>query len=236
MSKKGYIIVVEGTDCSGKETQTTLLVEKLKSNGKNVYLKGFPVYDSPTGKIVGGPLLGKSAISDGWFPEGSSHVDPLVFSMYTVADRLYNISDVKENLEAGNIVILDRYTISNMAHQGSKLANKDERLKFYKKLELLEYEIAGLPRPDMILFLYMPFEYGEQLRKKRSLYESLDQNEMDKLHMLNAEKTYLELAELYNFMTIHCVSNQRIRSIDDINEELYNKVENFLSLTRKNKE
>lgn len=233
MKKKGSIIVIEGTDCSGKETQTKLLVEKLEALGKKVYLKSFPVYNSPTGKIVGGPLLGKSYISEGWFPEGASHVNPLVFSMLMAADRLYNIQEILENLQEGNIVILDRYTISNMAHQGSKLKTKEERLKLYKKLETLEYEIAELPRPDMVCFLYMPYEYGKILRNKRSLTESLDQNERDKEHLLNAEKTYLELAKLYHFTTINCVANEKIRSIEDINEELYHKVEQFLELKRK---
>jgi len=234
MSKKGSIIVIEGTDCSGKETQTKMLVKKLKAIGEEVYLQGFPVYDSPTGKIVGGPLLGKSYISEGWFPEGASHVDPLVFSLLMAADRLYNIGEIKKNLKEGKVVILDRYTISNMAHQGSKKDTKEERLILYKKLELLEYDFAELPRPDMVLFLYMPFEYGEILREKRSKIEALDQNESDKEHLLRAEKTYLELAQLYNFVTVNCVRNDSIRSIEDINNEVYEKVEKYLELKRKN--
>jgi len=80
--KKGKLIVIEGTDCSGKETQTKLLIKHLESKGKKVISFSFPMYDTPTGKIIGGPFLGKEYICDGWFPEGASAVDGKVASLY----------------------------------------------------------------------------------------------------------------------------------------------------------
>ena len=71
---RGKLIVVEGTDCSGKETQTNLLLERLREKGLKVKKYSFPNYNSATGKIVGGPYLGKSYICNGWFPEGSAVV------------------------------------------------------------------------------------------------------------------------------------------------------------------
>ena len=84
----GKIILIEGTDCSGKETQSKLLTEKLKKLGYSATYFTFPNYDSPTGKIIGGPFLGKSYISEGYFPEGAPNVDPKVSSLYYAADRL----------------------------------------------------------------------------------------------------------------------------------------------------
>ena len=88
---RGKLIVIEGTDCSGKETQVKKAVEKFKNMGVNVFNYSFPMYDTPTGKIIGGPYLGKSYIGDGWFNEGAANVDPLTASAYYAADRRYNM-------------------------------------------------------------------------------------------------------------------------------------------------
>ena len=125
--EKGKLIIIEGTDCSGKETQTKRLVERLKSDGKKVFEFTFPKYDSPTGKIVGGPYLGKSYICEGWFSEGAPNVDALVASAYYTADRRYNIGIINEHLNNGEIVICDRYVESNMAHQGGKISDSKKR-------------------------------------------------------------------------------------------------------------
>ena len=88
---RGKLIVVEGTDCSGKETQTNLLLTNLHTDNIKVEKFSFPNYQSPTGKIIGGPYLGKSYICEGWFPEGAPQVDPKVAALYYAADRKYNI-------------------------------------------------------------------------------------------------------------------------------------------------
>ncbi len=222
---KGKLIVIEGTDCSGKETQSNKLVEKLKSDGINVFKFSFPAYDTPTGRIIGGPYLGKSYICDGWFREGAANVDALCASVYYAADRRYNIGIINEHLAKGDIVILDRYVESNMAHQGGKIESKEEREKIYQKLDTLEFGIMELPRPDMVIFLYMPFEYASALKKNRA--ETPDQLEKDKRHLENAEKAYLELTEKYGFVKVDCVKNDVIRSIEDINNEVYEKVKGF---------
>lgn len=219
--KKGKFIIIEGTDCSGKETQTRKLVERLKKEGKKVFEFTFPKYDSPTGKIVGGPYLGKSYICDGWFSEGAPNVDALVASAYYAADRRYNIGVINEHLNNGDIVICDRYVESNMAHQGGKIHNKEKRLNMYKKLDTLEFEIMELPRPDAVLFLYMPYEYACILKKSRA--EASDQHEKNKEHLKHAEDAYLELTDMYNFIKVDCVKNDAIKTIDEIHEDVYKK-------------
>ncbi len=216
--KKGKLIVIEGTDCSGKETQVKRAVARFKEMGVNVYNYSFPMYDTPTGRIVGGPYLGKSYIGEGWFPEGAANVDALTASAYYAADRRYNIGIIKEHLENGDIVILDRYVESNMAHQGGKLKTQEEREKMYQKLDTLEFEIMELPRPDAVIFLYMPFEYAAILKKNRE--ETPDQLESNKAHLKQAETAYLELTEKYGYKKITCVKEDIIRTIDDINDEV----------------
>lgn len=218
----GKLIVIEGTDCSGKETQSNLLFEKLKNEGKLVYKTTFPRYDTPTGKIVGGAYLGKPDISYSFFTEGATHVDPYVASAFYAADRRYNVGKIKDYLDKDFTVIIDRYVESNMAHQGAKLKDLEKRKELYKKLDLLEYEIMELPRPDKVIFLYMPFKFASELKKNRG--ENLDDHEKDLEHLKYAENVYLELTELYNFSKIECVENDTLKSIEQINEEIYNLI------------
>lgn len=217
----GKLIVIEGTDCSGKETQTKKLVKRLENENRKVIRFSFPNYDSPTGKIIGGPYLGKPSISNTWF-DNPITLDPKIASLYYAADRRYHLNIIKKYLNDDYVVILDRYTPSNMAHQGCKLETKKEREGLYKWIEKLEYELLELPKPDIIFFLHMPVHYIQELRKNRN---ELDVHELNKKYLEDAEQTYLELAKLYKYKTISCIKNSRIKSIDEIHEEIYNFIE-----------
>ena len=222
---RGKLIVIEGTDCSGKETQARLLENKL--NMMNVKTKhlSFPCYDTPTGRIIGSCFLGKEELCNkhlthkkAWFPEGTGNVDSLVSSLYYAADRKYNIDKITKLLNEGVNVILDRYTYSNMAHQGGKILTQEERFKFFKKMEVLEFDLLELPKPDLVFLLYVPCNVT--LRLSESRQESKDQNEADEKNLRRAEQTYLELKALYKFKMIECTINNEMRLIDDINKEL----------------
>ena len=213
----GKIIVIEGTDCSGKETQSRLLEERLNSSGKKCIRFSFPMYDTPTGKIVGGAYLGKPEIGESLFPEGAVNVDPHVVSLYYAADRKYNMKEIEKYLEDGYYVILDRYVTSNLAHQGSKIKDKDERFEMYQWLDKLEYWLLKLPKPDKTIFLHVPYEYSLELRKNREL---IDEHEKSPEHLKNAEEAYIELSELYNWDRIECIKDNKLRTIEDINEEI----------------
>ena len=222
---KGKLIVIEGTDCSGKGTQSELLYNKLKDNGYKVFKTSFPMYDSPTGKIVGGPYLGKESICKGWFKEGANNVPAKVASLYYAADRLYNIDIINNYLNDEYIVILDRYVTSNMGHQAGKIKDKEERLAMFKWLEKLEYDLLLLPKPDIKLFLHMPYEYSKELQKNRS---ELDEHEKSPENIINAENAYKEMTELFDFIKIECVKDNKIREISDIEEEIYNIVRELI--------
>lgn len=216
---RGKLIIVEGTDCSGKETQTNLIIEKLKQKGIKIERFSYPNYGSPTGNIIGGPYLGKESISESWFPEGAINVDPKVASLFYAADRYYNKKDIEQLLDNGVNVIVDRYTYSNMAHQGGKIYDKNLRLKMYEWLEKLEFELLELVKPDILILLYMPYEQGEELRRTRN--EPLDEHEKNKDHLLNSLNSYLEIAHKYNFQIITCNDGNKVRTIEDINREIY---------------
>jgi len=216
--KKGKLIVIEGTDCSGKETQSKLLEENLKKAGYKCFRMSFPKYDSPTGKIVGGCYLGKVEIGPTYFKEGTDAVDPKVSCLYYAADRKYNMPEIQKYLDDDYYVILDRYTTSNMAHQGGKIKDKDERFNVYQWIDKLEYWLLGLPKPDVTIFLYMPYTKTAELMKNR---EYLDENEKNPDHLKHAAAAYVELSELYNWDRINCVDQDgELRSIEDISKDV----------------
>ena len=222
---RGKLIVIEGTDCSGKETQTNLLIERLRNDNIKVQNFSFPNYNSPTGKIIGGPYLGKSYICDSFFEEGATKVDPKVASLYYAADRKYNIDKIEFLLEHGANVILDRYIYSNMAHQGGKISSYDDRAKMYDWLDNLEFDLLSLPKPDIAIFLHMPTDKALILKSGRD--EEADGHEKDTEHLKMAEKAYIELASKYDMHVIECAGTT-IRDINDISDDVYNYVMKYL--------
>ena len=214
---KGKIIVVEGTDCSGKETQSELLEKRLNEMGKKCIRFSFPMYDTPTGKIVGGCYLGKPEICPSYFEEGAVNVDPHVACLYYAADRKYSMPKIQKYLDDGYYVILDRYTTSNLAHQGSKIKDPDDRFDMYQWIDKLEYWLLKLPKPDITIFLHVPYENTIELRKNRKF---IDEHEKSEDHLKGAEKAYIELSELYNWNRIECIRANKLRSVEDINDEI----------------
>ncbi len=202
--KKGKIILLEGTDGSGKNTQARMLVEMLNQNRIPSVMRNFPRYETPTGKIIAECYLGKTGNS--WF-SNPVELNPKIASLYYAADRL-----------AAKNLILDRYVESNMAHQGGKLKG-EERKKFIDFVEKLEYGLLELPRPDRTIFLYVPTEVAIKLRKQRN--EIPDAHERNFEHLRNAEEAYLELSEKFSWTKIECVQKGEIRNRESIAEEIY---------------
>jgi len=233
MKRNGKLIVIEGTDYSGKETQTKKLIERLnkeKVSERRSHYFSFPKYNTPTGKIVGECYLGKDLGYGGgsWFSDPVT-LDPKIASLYYAADRRATLPEMKRILESGENIISDRYVTSNMGHQGGKIANRDERKDFLRYLHKLEYELLELPEPDKVIFLYMPYQVSMELKKSR--VEKSDAHESNPNHLRQAEEAYLELAEEYNWTKINCAPNKTkdsLRSIEDIHKEVFNIVKKEL--------
>ena len=211
--KKGKIILLEGTDGSGKNTQARMLVEMLNQNRIPSVMRNFPRYETPTGRIIAECYLGKTGNS--WF-SNPVELNPKIASLYYAADRL-----------AAKNLILDRYVESNMAHQGGKLKG-EERKKFIDFVEKLEYGLLELPRPDRTIFLYVPTEVAIKLRKQRN--EIPDAHERNFEHLKNAEEAYLELSEKFSWKKIECVQKGEIRNRESIAEEIYQRLELWQNL------
>lgn len=210
----GKIIVIEGVNDSGKETQSKLLAKTLKEEGYKVVEFSFPMYKSPTGKIFKNCVLGKDG--NGYFEEGYENLDPYVVCLYTAADRKYHKEKIERYLKNDYIVILNRYTSSNMAHQGSRYSDGEERFYMYQWIDKLEYWLLKLPKPDCTILLKVPAKYLNQLSEKQVAF-NFQEDIFDQDSVL---KAYIELSELYNWDSIDCVSNNKMKSVEEIHEEI----------------
>jgi thymidylate kinase len=118
-----------------------------------------------------------------------------------------------------------------MGHQACKAKTKEERDKILRFIEVLEFDLCELPRPDKVIFLHMPFEAAKELRKSRT---SGDGNENSESHLRHAEQNYVEIAKMYNWHYINCIKSEKyssvedIKSIDEISEEIKEVVRSLL--------
>ena len=225
--KRGKLFVIAGNEASGKATQTKMLYNRLIKEGYLVEKSTFPRYETPTGKIIGGPLQGKPEISASWFPEGAGNVSKEVASLYYLADRVYHKPYLEEVLNSGTNLILDRYTEANPMHQGGKIKNRAERESFFNFLYNLEHEIFKLPKPDLTVCLYMPTEKAMELKSNMNV--KMDDLETNFNYIKNSEESCLHFAEFHNLPKIDCVKEDgTLKYPKLIHEEVYSIVKKSL--------
>jgi dTMP kinase len=219
--KQGKIFVIEGTDCSGKATQTNLLLDRLRLENIPCEKLSFPRYNTPTGNIIK-RYLGK----DGYQQEFGPAVDvpPKIASVLYAEDRYAAKPEILEIINSGKNLIFDRWVEANMGHQGGKIV-KENREEFFRWVNELEYGTFNLPRPDSILFLYMPYQVGIKLKKGRPGEADGHESSID--HLRNAEDAYIQLANMFSWKRINCTKDGTIatlRTPEDISNEVYKNV------------
>ncbi len=217
MPKHGRFIVIEGTDGSGKTTQFKLLVAALKRAGRKVVTVDFPQYGKPSARMVEEYLRGKFG--------GPSAVGPYEASLFYAVDRLEAAPRIRRWLAQGKTVVANRYTWSNLAHQGGKLKAVAARRKFWRWALALEHEALGIPRPDVTVFLHMPAAQAQMLVDNKLARRYLrgrqrDIHEGDLAHLKAAERTYLELARRYRFQTVRCSVRTKLITPDAIHKKV----------------
>ena len=216
---KGQLIIIEGTDGSGKKTQAALLIERLKKEGRKAISKSFPQYGTksagPTEEFLSGKY-GKP-----------TEIDPYVSSVFYAVDRFDLSQELKNLLEADYIVILDRYVDSNVGHQGGKIKNSAEREKYVEWLYDFEYRIMNIPKPDLVLVLHVPAEFNEELiSQKQTLFAVEKNHELGLEHLKNAESAYLWLAQKYpdDHKIVECMENGELLETEKIHEKVWNVI------------
>jgi len=223
---KGKLIVIAGTDGSGKGTQTKLLVERLKKEGYNVEVIDFPQYGHKSAALVEEYLNGKYGSAE--------EVGPYRASIFYACDRYVASFKIKEWLDEGKIVVSNRYVSANVGHQGGKIKNIQERNKYLDWLFNLEFNIFGIPKPDKNILLYMPPEIGQKLVDQKDLREYIENGKMkdiheeDLSHLRDAADAYIYAAKKYNWDKVECAPNGNLRTREDISEEVWQKVTHIL--------
>ena len=228
----GKLIVIDGTDGSGKTTQLHLLAQRLKQEGFLVEVADFPQYNTKSAGLVEEYLSGKYG--------GPGEVTPYQASIFYAADRFDANFKIKKWLEEGKIVLSNRYVSANMGHQGAKISNSLERKVFFNWLNDLEYKLFNISRPDLSLILHVPATIAFDLAKERAredwVGKTKDIHESDLNHLRAAEEVYLEIAQtIPGFTLIECSLNNKILEREAISELIWVQVRRLLngSLTKK---
>lgn len=202
---KAFTIGIEGSDGAGKETQTTLLRTALESLGKKVTSISFPRYQ----KTCGGKLLYEAFKSERAPQYEFSKTPPEAASLIYAADRLESLPFLNELISSNDVVIFDRYVESNLLHQGGKLSS-GKRETFAKWLYGVEYELNGLPHPDLMIYLSVPYEVSIARAEKRAMLkgDKPDFLEQNKQYVKQGNEAGIFYANLFNWNIITCVSKK----------------------------
>ena len=212
----GKLIIIEGTDGSGKSTQFRLLAQKLTDTGVDFKHIVFPRYQEDSSALIRMYLGGQ-------FGSKPDDVNAYAATTFFAVDRFASYkTDWKDWYQNGGVVLSDRYTTSNAVHQASKLGD-GEREAFLDWLYDFEYVKIGLPKPDLVLYLDVPTAFTEQLMRHReaATNTSADIHEKDMAYLATCRNTGRKAAKFYGWTVINCVQDGQMRSIDDIHQEIY---------------
>ena len=219
----GKLIVIEGTDGSGKSTQFRLLTSRLEAEKHQFQKLVFPQYAEPSSALIRMYLGGE-------FGTRPSDVNAYAASAFYAVDRYASYKKVwGQWYEDGGLIVSDRYTTSNAVHQASK-EPEEKREAFLQWLYDLEYDKLGLPKPDLVIYLDVPTDFTEKLLRHREADTNTkaDIHEKDTRYLATCRETGRAAAAYYGWQVIHCVRDGAMRSIEDIHQEIYNLVKKCL--------
>lgn len=217
----GKLIVLDGTDGSGKATQTKLLIETLKAEGRAVEMIDFPQYGTKSAGLIEEYLNGKYG-----------QINAYTASIFYAVDRYDANLKIRGWLDEGKIVIANRYVTANAGHQGGKITDRAERIKYFRWLDNLEYNVFGIPKPDLNIILHVPAAMAQKLVDKKDSKtreyangKKRDLHEADIKHLKNAENAYLEIAKLFpNTKLVECVVKGKLLTPTEIHNKVWELV------------
>ena len=221
----GKLIVIEGTDGSGKSTQFRMLSQHLEADKVSFRHIVFPRYKEESSALIRMYLGGQ-------FGNKPSDVNAYTASAFFAVDRFASYKmDWGKWYEEGGLVLSDRYTTSNAVHQASK-EPEEKQAEFLQWLYDFEYEKLGLPHPDLTIYLDVPTDFTEKLLRHREADTNTkaDIHEKDMDYLATCRNTGRKAAEFYNWTVIQCVKDGTMRSIEDIHEEIYTYVKKCLEV------
>jgi dTMP kinase len=225
-STMGKLIVLEGIDGSGKSTQFDLLCKRLSSESTPFTHVTFPRYDMPSAAMIKLYLEGK-------FGNSPDSVNAYAASSFFAADRYASYKeDWGDYYQNGGLVLMDRYTTSNAIHQGAKLTGA-ERERFFKWLYEYEFELLGLPAPDLVLYMDISSEQASVRISKRQAETGAEKDihEEDTSFLEMCAECGKHAAEYFKWKVIRCFPDSAERAIQDIHEEVYDEAVRLIAQT-----
>lgn len=224
----GKIVVIEGTDFSGKSTQYDLLLKRLQEQGYDIGSDSFPNYDSPSSFFVKSYLRGV-------FGENPNDIDPKIASTFYAMDRYasYKMKEWSKMYKENGNILFARYITSNILHQASKYSSWKEKKEFIDWLYSFEVGLLGLPKEDCTILLDMPIEMGQKLKKERlkqqngltSSGSEVDIHENDITYLKHSYDTALQVCDYLGWYKVSCVNSfGQLKGIQSINDEIFNIV------------
>ncbi|HEV2388125.1 MAG TPA: hypothetical protein VGS20_12815 [Candidatus Acidoferrales bacterium] len=222
MATRGKLLAVEGIDGAGKGTQVELLGRALRARGLHPFHISFPRYQSFFGQSVARYLGGEFGRLD--------QVDPHFSALLYAGDRLEAKPEIEAALAAGRLVVSDRYTGSNAAHQGARVP-PEQRPEFLDWLRRLEYEVFGLPHEDLVVYLRVPVDEAVRRTAVRGRRLDRDIQEGDRRHLEQAAGVYEQLAADSGWIVVEgsVESGRRARPAQEIHREILALLESHLA-------
>ena len=216
------LIVIDGSDGSGKKTQSDLLLEKLNSTGKKVAFFDFPNYSSFFGKMIAQYLNGEFG--------DINTVDPHLISLVYASDRLLAKERIVEALKEKKVVVCNRYIPSNLAHQSARV--KGDKENFIDWIRKLEYDTNKMPKADLTIYLHVPFETAQRLVDKKEARDytkkKRDIHEADAGYLKKVEEQYEKLCSESNWERISCVKEGELLTPEAIHSLVWENVQKIL--------
>ena len=219
----GKLIVFEGTDGSGKATQTELLCQTLEARGTPFRRLAFPRYDEESSALI-------RLYLGGAFGSRPDDVNAYAASTFYAVDRYASFKqDWGEYYRQGGLLIADRYTTSNAVHQTSKLP-QEQRRPFLDWLFHFEYDLLELPRPTRVLYLDLPTELSEQMmrRREQATHTTADVHEQDEEYLRRCRENAVFVTDYCGWTRIDCAKGGIMRSREDIHTEVLDKLHDLL--------
>jgi dTMP kinase len=219
----GRLIVFEGTDGSGKATQCRLLGERLARKNVDFRTLDFPRYGQPSCAPVELYLHGELGKKPG-------DVNAYAASTFYAVDRYASYKqDWGAYYEGGGLLLADRYTTSNAVHQTAKMP-PEERGAFLDWLFHFEYTLLELPKPDLVFYLDLPTALSEKLLREReaATHTAADIHEADAAYLQESRAAGLFVAERCRWQRIDCAKGGKVRTAEDISEEIYARAKDIL--------
>jgi dTMP kinase len=224
------LIAFEGSDGTGKETQSRLLKEWFLLNEKTVASISFPRYK----KTAGGLALFEALKGNNKDAYNFAHVDPFAASLFYAADRRESCTVLLEEINSHDVIIFDRYVESNLIHQGGKFTSDEDRNAFGDFISVLEHRLLKLPRPHVTIYLDLPAEVAIARAEDRArrVGDNPDAVEANHEYIINSHKAGTFYAQKFNWLVIRCVREDGHQyTPEEISQMVIVRVRQFFDLS-----